>query len=143
MCSLNWEKFILPSSYFAHLQNQTTKLSTLWQRRQVDFTERNRMWGSNSKISRALHSELFSELSSRVSSRNEFLRVETRRVVRHFFVTFENFGKRLLLKLAKTKITKKRVFLRFFVKIRVGTSGNEFSPSWDKFGKSSKNSFRP
>ena len=40
---------------------------------------------------RALHSELFSELLSLVSSWNEFSRVETRRVEHHFFVTFEKF----------------------------------------------------
>jgi hypothetical protein len=57
---------------------------------------------------RALHSELLSEISSWVSSRNEFLRVETRRVERHFFCENENREKTRLPKLAKMKIAKRR-----------------------------------
>ncbi len=85
---------------------------------------------------RALHSELFSEIRVKFRVGTSFSRVETRRVLRHFFVTFKNFGKMLLSKLAKTKFAKKRVFsrffcdffanfckkTRFFVKIRVGMS---------------------
>ncbi len=56
---------------------------------------------------KALHSELLTEVSSRFLSWNEFLRVETGRVERHFFVIFGNFGKRLLPKLAKTKSLEK------------------------------------
>jgi len=62
---------------------------------------------------RALHSELLSKISSWVSSRNEFSRVETRRVEHHFFVIFGNFGKRLLPKLAKTNFHD---FSQFFCK---------------------------
>ncbi len=54
---------------------------------------------------RALHSQILSEILIRVLSRNEFTRVEMRQVERHFFVIF---GKRLLPKLAKTN------FLQFF-----------------------------
>ncbi len=45
---------------------------------------------------RVLHSELELKISSWFSSQDEFSRVETRRVERHFFVTFENFVKRLI-----------------------------------------------
>jgi len=61
-------------------------------------------------VNRALHSELLTELSSR----NEFSRVETGLVERHFFVIFGNFGKRQLPKLAKTKSSEKRNFSQFF-----------------------------
>ncbi len=61
---------------------------------------------------RALHSKLFSEIRVEFRVGTCFLQVEMRRVVRHFFVTFENFGKTLLPKLAKTKIMKKRNFSR-------------------------------
>jgi len=44
----------------------------------------------------ALHTELELEYSSQDSSRNEFSRVETRRVERHFFVILGNFSKTLV-----------------------------------------------
>jgi hypothetical protein len=62
----------------------------------------------------ALHSELLSKISSRVSSRNEFPRVETRQVERHFFIIFGNFGKTLLPKLAKMNFREFLQFLRDF-----------------------------
>ncbi len=76
---------------------------------QCFVVETSRVWCSNVWC-KALHSELLAELSSR----NEFSRVETRRVESHFFVNFGNFGKTRLPKLAKMKIAKKRNFLRFF-----------------------------
>ncbi len=79
---------------------------------------------------RALHSELLTELSSRFLSRDEFSRVETRQVERNFFDIFvsyffvfsdssnPNFRK-------ETRFFE--IFSRFFAKIRVGMSRNEFS----------------
>ncbi len=70
-------------------------------------------------------------------SRNEFSRVETRRVERHFFRKNGNREKMRLLKLAKMKIAKKHVFSQFFqdflqsfAKIRVGMSILQFSRVW-------------
>ncbi len=68
---------------------------------------------------RVLHSELELEILSRFSSQDEFLRVETRRVERHFFVTFKNFVKSLV---PTHFLCFFAIFLQFFVKIRVGTS---------------------
>ncbi len=85
--------------------------------------------------SRAQHSELLTELSSRFSSRDEFSRVETGRVEHHFFRNF-------LPKLAKTKNTKKHNFSWFFLRIfaifRVGTSseGSDITEIFPKFKKS-------
>ncbi len=76
-------------------------------------------------LSKALHSELLTELSSRVSSRNEFSRVGTGRVQRHFFVIFGNFGKWQFPKLAKTKSSvkarKTRPDSKKVWKFRIGT----------------------
>ncbi len=71
---------------------------------------------------KALHSELLTKVLSRFSSRNEFSRVGTGQVERHFFVIFSNFGKRQLLKLAKTNSLVTSVF-----GFRVGTSFYNFS----------------
>jgi len=73
--------------------------------------------------SRALHTELELEYLSRDSSRNEFLRVKTRQVERHFFVIFGNLGKRLVPTHSDPNF---RDFRNFFAKIRVSASRNEF-----------------
>jgi len=70
-------------------------------------------------LSRALHTELELEYSSRDSSRNEFSRVEMRRVECHFFVIFGNLSKRLVPTL---------IFANFSRKLgseQVGTSRNK------------------
>jgi len=81
--------------------------------------------------SRALHSELLTELSSRFLSREKFSRVETRSVEHHFFVTFGNFGKRLV---PTVIFAKKRIFSQFFRNFlqklgseQVGASSSQFS----------------
>jgi len=71
---------------------------------------------------RALHTELELEYSSQDSSGNEFSRVETRRVERHFFVIFGNLGKRLVLTLIFAIFA---IFLRKLGSERVRMSWNE------------------
>jgi len=95
---------------------------------------------------KAPHSELLTEVSCRFSSRNEFSRVEMGQVEHHFFVTFGNFGKRLLPKLAKTKSSEKarktRPDSKKVRKFRVGTSFwtqfhnfcSQKGPNWAKNG---------
>ncbi len=92
--------------------------------------------------SRALHSEILSKISSRVSSRNEFSRVETRWVERHFFDVFGKFGKKQLPKLAKMKIAKKRIFSWFFRNFSQKLGLVRVFASRNPFGRSSKNSSR-
>ena len=72
----------------------------------------------------ALHTELELEYSSQDSSRNEFSRVETRRVERHFFVP--------------TLISGKRLVLQKLGFSRVGTSseGSDITKIFPKFEKS-------
>jgi len=82
---------------------------------------------------RALHSELFSEILSRVSSWNELSRVEMRWVERHFFVIF---GKRLVPTRSDPNFCEKTHLSR-----KLGSE--QVFASRDEFGKSSKNSFRP
>jgi len=72
--------------------------------------------------SKSLHSELELEILSRFSSRDEFSRVETRRVERHFFVPTLIFGKRLVPTRFSCFFA---IFLQIFTKIRVGTSFRE------------------
>jgi len=48
--------------------------------------------------SKALHSELFAELSGRFPSRNEYFRISELRIVRHFSEVFGKFGKKQLPK---------------------------------------------
>jgi hypothetical protein len=79
-----------------------------------------------SDYTRALHSELLTELSSRVSSWNESGRVHKK--LKKLVPTLI-FEKRTFPKLAKTKIAKKcnfsRFFCNFFAKTRVGMSFHE------------------
>jgi len=86
---------------------------------------------------RVLHSELELEISSWFLSRDEFLRVETRRVERHFFVTFKNFVKRLV----PTRFSC--FFCNFFCNFSQKLGSERVFVSRDKFGKSSNNSFQP
>jgi hypothetical protein len=73
--------------------------------------------------SRALHSELVTELSSRFSSRDEFSRVETRRVERHFFVIFVHY----FFVFSDSSNPNFRDFSRKLGSERVRTSRDEFS----------------
>ncbi len=77
---------------------------------------------------RALHSELFSQLSSRVSSRNEFWRVETSLEKAQKTCSDPNFRKTAITKTRENENREKlhREKMQFFAKIRVGTSWNEF-----------------
>jgi len=89
---------------------------------------------------KALHSELLTELSSRVSSRNESGRV--RKKLKKLVPTLI-FKKRQFPTRSDPNFTKKPIF---FAKIRVGMGRNESErvfESRDEFRKSSKNSFRP
>jgi hypothetical protein len=86
--------------------------------------------------SRVLHSELELEISSRFSSRNEFSRVETRRVERHFFRENE--------KREKTRFSRFfRDFSRIFCEFSRKLGSERVFASRDEFGKSSKNSLQP
>ncbi len=64
---------------------------------------------------------------SRVSSRNEFFASRDETSCTSFFHYFQNFSKTLLPKLAKTKIAKKRVFLRKNAIFCENQGRNEFS----------------
>jgi hypothetical protein len=67
---------------------------------------------------KAMHSELELEISSRFSSRNEFLRVETRRVERHFLLILVISAKGYYRNLRKHETRKKLEFLRFLQFLR-------------------------
>ena len=59
---------------------------------------------------KALHSELFAELSGRFSGRNEYFRISELRIVRHFFEVFGKFGISKLPKLPKFPNIRKNQF---------------------------------
>ena len=71
---------------------------------------------------RALRSKLLSEISSRVSSRNEFSRVETSSEKARITRSSPNFRKTAI---TETRENENREKTRFFAKIRVGTSFRE------------------
>ncbi len=64
-------------------------------------------------FSKALHSELLTELSSRFSSRNEFFAISEVRILHHFFVIFGNFGKKQFPKFPKFPNIQKTLFPKF------------------------------
>ena len=62
---------------------------------------------------KALHSELFAELSGRFSSRNEYFRISEVRIVHHFFEVFGKFGISKFPKLPKLPNIRKNQFPKF------------------------------
>ncbi len=81
---------------------------------------------------RALHSKLFSEIRVEFRVGMSLSRVETRRVVRHFFRYFRKFRQNVITKTRENKNREKTLFSRFFcekmqffAKIRVGMSFRE------------------
>ncbi len=65
-------------------------------------------------LAKALHSELFTELSSRFSSRNEFFMIFEFGVEHHFFVIFGKFGNSWFPKFPNLFWTFSEHFLIFF-----------------------------